>query len=221
VSAGASEWTGGSSRGTARARRILLCASGGYQCYTLPGFVLSLLRHVADDVQVVLSRAAAKLVSPLAVEVASRHPVYIEMEDQGPDIFVPHIELGLNADLVLVYPATVNVIAKVAQGIADELIPALILATVSPVFFVPGTNPNMWEHPAVRRNVRTLREDGYLVLPPPPAVEVATREGLTEMPDAFPYPTLEAQMRAALAGTLSAGVVNRRDPGASPGGTPR
>jgi phosphopantothenoylcysteine synthetase/decarboxylase len=221
VSAEASERMGGPPRPTTRARRILLCASGGYQCYTLPGFVLSLLRHVADDVQVVLSRAAARLVSPLAVEVASRHPVYIEMEDRGPDVFVPHIELGLNADLVLVYPATVNVIAKVAQGIADELIPALILATAAPVFFVPGTNPNMWEHPAVRRNVRTLREDGYLVLPPPPAVEVATREGLAEIPDAFPYPTLEAQMRAALAGTLSAGVVNRRDPEPLPEGTSR
>lgn len=199
-------------RAVVRARRLLLCASGGYQCYALPGFILTLLRHVADDVQVVLSRAAAKLVSPLAVEVASRHPVYVELEDRGPDVFVPHIELGLGVDLVLVYPATANVIAKVAQGIADELIPALILATPAPVFFVPGTNPNMWEHPAVRRNVRVLRQDGYLVLPPPPAVEVATREGLAEIPEAFPYPTLQAQIAAVLAGNSRAGIVARRDP---------
>jgi phosphopantothenoylcysteine synthetase/decarboxylase len=213
--------TVGAHRTTARARRILLCASGGYQVYTLPGFILSLLRHVAEDVQVVLSRAASKLVSPLAVEVASRHPVYIELEDRGPDVFVPHIELGLGVDLVLVYPATVNVIAKVAQGIADELIPALILATPAPVFFVPGTNPNMWEHPAVRRNVRVLKEDGYLVLPPPPVVEVATREGLAELPEAFPYPTLQAQMAAALAGNSRAGLVDRRDREEPAGGTPR
>jgi phosphopantothenoylcysteine synthetase/decarboxylase len=200
----------GGAKATVRARRLLLCASGGYQCYVLPGFILSLLRHVAEDVQVVLSRAAARLVSPLAVEVASRHPVYIEMEDRGPDVFVPHIELGLAADLVLVYPATVNVLAKVAQGIADELIPALILATPAPVFFVPGTNPNMWEHPAVRRNVRTLKEDGYVVLPPFPAVEMATREGLAELVEAFPYPTLQVQMAAALGGHSRAGLVNRR-----------
>lgn len=211
----------GAPGGTGRERRILLCASGGYQCYALPGFILSLLRHVADDVQVVLSRAAAKLVSPLAVEVASRHPVYIELEDRGPDVFVPHIELGLGTDLVLVYPATVNVIAKVAQGIADELIPALILATPAPVFFVPGANPSMWEHPAVRRNVRVLREDGYLVLPPPPAVEVATREGLAELSDAFPYPTLQAQITAALAGNLRTGIVDRRDREEPAGGAPR
>jgi len=192
-----------------RARRLLLCASGGYQCYTLPGFVLTLLRHVADDVQVVLSRAAARLVSPLAVEVASRHPVYIEMEDRGPDVFVPHIELGLQTDLVLVYPATVNVLGKVAQGIADELIPALVFATPAPVVFVPGANPNMWRHPAVRRNVRRLREDGYVVLPPVPAVEVATREGLEEIRDPFPFPTLQAQLAAILAGHSGAGRVPR------------
>ena len=192
-----------------KAGRILLCASGGYQSYALPGFVLALLRDAAADVQVVLSRAAAKLVSRYAVEVASRHPVYVEMEDTGPDVFVPHIELARSADLVLVYPATVNILGKVAQGIADELIAALLLASPVPVFFVPVTNPAMWEHPAVRRNVRTLRDDGYVVLPPLAAVEVATREGLASASEAFPHPTLLVQMKAALAGSKAAGVPKR------------
>jgi phosphopantothenoylcysteine synthetase/decarboxylase len=183
-----------------RAKRVLLCATGGFQCYALPGFVLALLRHVADDVQVVLSRAAARLVSPLAVEAASRHPAYIEMEDRGPDVFVPHIELGRNVDLVLVYPATVNIVGKVAGGIADELIAALLLATEAPVFFVPIGNALMWAHPAVRRNLKTLRDDGYVVLPSLPAVEVATREGLAEVQEPFPYPTLLARMTAVLGG---------------------
>lgn len=192
-----------------KAKRILLCASGGYQSYALPGFVLSLLRHAAEDVQVVLSRAAAKLVSPYAVEVASRHPVFVEMEDTGPDVYVPHIELSRSADLVLVYPATVNVLGKVAQGITDELIPALVLASSAPVFFVPVTNAAMWEHPAVQRNVRTLREDGYVVLPPPPSLEVATREGLADAAEPFPLPTLLAQMSAALGAGPRAGVARR------------
>lgn len=205
-----------------RARRLLLCSSGGYQCYTLPGFILSLLHHVADDVQVVLSRAAAKLVSPLAVEAASRHQAYIEMEERGPDVFVPHIELGRNVDLVLVYPATVNIVGKVAGGIADELISALILATRAPVYFVPVANSAMWEHPAVRRNLQTLRDDGYVVLPPLPAVEVATREGLEEMAGDFPLPTLLAQMNAALAGHSNSGVARRQswDVGTGAGSTP-
>src|SRR5712691_1736126 len=124
-----------------RAKRILLCATGGYQCYSLPGFILSLIKHFADDVQVVLSRAAVKLTSPYSVEVASRHHVYVDIDETGPDVFVPHVELGRNVDLILVYPATASVIGKVAHGIADELIPALILATKAPVFFVPITNP--------------------------------------------------------------------------------
>lgn len=199
-------------RPASRARRLLLCACGGYQCHTLPGFVLTLLRHVADDVQVVLSRAAARLVSPLAVEVASRHPVYTELEDRGPGVYVPHIELGRDVDLVLVYPATVNVLAKVAQGIADELIPALILATPAPVFFMPFTNVLMWEHPAVQRNVRTLREDGYVVQPPPPSVEVATREGLEMIREPFPLPAFQLQLQAILAGHSRAGIVRRGEP---------
>ena len=195
--------------GKRRARRLLLCATGGYQCHVLPGFVLSLLRHFADDVQVVLSRAAARLVSRSAVEVATRHPVYVEMEDIGPDVFVPHIELGRNVDLVLVYPATVNVVAKVAHGVADELIPALILATEAPVVFVPVANPAMWNHPASRRNLKTLRDDGYVVLPPLPAVEVATREGLEQSADPFPLPTLLVRMASLVSGAK--GGVPRRE----------
>jgi phosphopantothenoylcysteine synthetase/decarboxylase len=163
----------------------------------LPGFIMSLLQHVADDVQVVLSRAASKLVSPLAVEAASRHKVYIDFDDQGPGVFVPHIELGRNVDLVLVYPATINILGKVASGIADELIAAIVLATTAPVIFVPITNDAMAQHPAAQRSMNTLRSDGYVVLPPVPAWEVATREGLDQLPP-FPMPTLFAQMSAAM-----------------------
>jgi len=193
---------------TRPARRLLLCAAGGYQSHTLPGFVLSLLHHFADDVQVVLSRAAARLVSPLAVEVACRHPVYIELEDRGPDVFVPHVELGRGADLVLVYPATVNIVGKVANGIADELIAALVLASPAPVVFVPVANAEMWEHPAARRNLDRLREDGYVVLPPLPAVEVATREGLEQV-GPFPLPTLLAQMSSVIAAGATRGRARR------------
>lgn len=190
-------------------RRLLLCATGGYQCFTLPGFVLSLLRHVAEDVQVVLSAAAARLVSPLAVQVASRHPVYVGMEDTGPDVFVPHIELGRQADLVLVYPATVNIVGKIANGIADELVAALVLATTAPVFFVPVANPEMLAHPAVRRNLDRLRDDGYVVVEPLSGVEVATREGLEQMNEPFPLPTLLPRIAAALRAESALGRARR------------
>ncbi len=193
-----------------RARRVILCATGCYQAYTLPGFILQLLRHFADDVQVVLSRSAAKLVSVHAVEVASRHPVYVEMEDRGEDVFVPHIELARDADLVIVYPASMNILGKVANGIADELISALVVATDLPVLFVPIANPAMVDHPAVQRNIAALKADGYIVLPPLVGVEVATREGLEATKEPFPMPTLLLQMSAALADTTGRGRAARK-----------
>lgn len=193
-----------------RARRLLLCASGGYACYSIPGLVLHLLRHFADDVQVVLSRAAAAMVSTYAVEVATRNKVFVEMDDHTGQVYVPHIELGLSADLVVVYPATVNIIGKVANGIGDELIAAIILATRAPVIFVPVSNPEMTNHPAVQRNLKQLASDGYVVHPIVPGPEVATREGLESLPEAFPMPTLLLQMSAALRAEEGRGVARRK-----------
>ena len=179
-----------------RAKRIVICASGAYLSYSLPGLVLQMLRHVADDVQVVLSPSAARIVSRYAVEIASRHHVFVHMDERADGIYVPHIELGRDIDFVLVYPASVSTIGKVAHGICDELIPALILATTAPVIFVPIANPAMIQHPAFHRNVRQLEEDGYVVTPPLAGPEIATREGLDEMNDPFPIPSLLLQLQS-------------------------
>jgi phosphopantothenoylcysteine synthetase/decarboxylase len=192
-----------------RARRMLLCASGAYVCYGLPRIVLHLLRHVADDVQVVLSPAAAKLVSPYALEVASRNRVFVDMDDRGDGIYVPHIELGRNVDLIVVFPATVNILGKVANGIADELISALILAAEVPVIFVPVSNPAMIEHPAVQRNIERLQSDGYVVTPPLAGPEVATREGMELLGETFPIPSLLLQMAAVLSDGAVRGMAQR------------
>jgi phosphopantothenoylcysteine decarboxylase/phosphopantothenate--cysteine ligase len=193
-----------------RAKRILLCAAGGYQVYSLPGFILSLLKNFADEVQVVLSPAAAKMTSIYSIEVATRRPVYVEMDDKGPDVYVPHIELARDVDLILVYPATVSIMGKIANGIADELIAAIVVAAEVPVFFVPIANPAMLAHPAVERNIEQLRQDGYVVLPSPPSVEIATREGLMDAGSHFPLPTLLMRMASAL--TDRAVGVARRGP---------
>jgi phosphopantothenoylcysteine decarboxylase/phosphopantothenate--cysteine ligase len=193
-----------------RVRRMLLCASGAYVCYSLPRIVLHLLKHFADDVQVVLSRAAARMVSTYAVEVASRNRVFVEIDDSGDGVYVPHIELGRNVDLIVVLPASVNILGKVANGITDELISALIVAAEVPVLFVPVANPAMLEHPSVQRNIERLRADGYLVLPPMPGPEVATREDMELMGEAFPLPTLLLQMTAAVADPAARGTVRRR-----------
>ena len=192
-----------------RARRLLLCATGAYISYGLPRIILHLLRHVADDVQVALSRDAAKMVSPYAVEVASRNRVFVEMDDCGDGVYVPHIELGRNVDLIVVFPATVNILGKVANGIADELIAALIIAADVPVIFMPVSNPGMIEHPAVQRNIERLRTDGYVVLPPLAGPEVATREAMELLGESFPFPALALQVIAALSDPNSKGKVRR------------
>ena len=189
-----------------RAKKVLLCAAGGFQVYSLPGFILALLKHVADDVQVVLSSAAAGMVSVHAIEVASRHKAFVEMGQSGEGVYVPHIELGRDADFILVYPATANILGKVAQGIADELISTLIIAADRPVFFVPIMNPAMWRHPAVQRNVRQLDADGYTVLPLIDNIEIATREGLELANEPFPLPTLLLRLQAAMAGSARGAV---------------
>jgi len=189
---------------TSRAKRLLLCVCGGYHAHTVPGFVVALLRHFADDVQVVLSRSAASLVARDAVEVASRNPVFVEMSDRFGGVYVPHIELSRNCDLTLVYPASVSLIGKLANGIADQLIPALLLASEKPTIIVPVANDSMIAHPATRRNLAVLRGDGYLVVDPPKAVEIASREDIDERVGPFPYPALLMCLSAVVSGKLPA-----------------
>ncbi|APV48483.1 hypothetical protein BWI17_01540 [Betaproteobacteria bacterium GR16-43] len=182
----------------------MLCVCGGYQAHTVPGFILSLRRHVADEVQVVLSHAAASLVARDAVEIASRNPVFVEMSDRAGGVYVPHIELSKGVDITLVFPATVNLLGKLANGIADELIPALLMASESPTIIVPVGNRSLIAHPATQRNLKTLRADGYLVVDPPDAVEVSSAEDIDERIGPFPYPALQMCMSAVLSGSLPA-----------------
>jgi phosphopantothenoylcysteine decarboxylase/phosphopantothenate--cysteine ligase len=135
--------------------------------------------------------------------------VFVEMDDCGDGVFVPHIELGRNVDLILVFPATVNILGKVANGIADELISALVLAAEVPVLFAPVSNPAMIDHPAVQRNIDRLKADGYLVLPPLPGPEVATREGMELLGENFPIPSLLLQMTSILGDAQARGLARR------------
>jgi phosphopantothenoylcysteine decarboxylase len=197
--------------GRKRARRIVLCATGAYIVYSLPRIILHLLRHVTDDVRVVLSRSAAKMVSLQSVEVTSRNHVFVEIDESSDGVHVPHIELAMDADLILVYPATANILGKVANGIADDLISTLIIAAEIPVIFVPVSSPAMNDHPAVQRNIERLKSDGYVVLPSMLGPEVATRERMDMIGEGFPMPTLLLQMQALLGDSGAARGKARRD----------
>jgi len=189
---------------THRAKKVLLCVCGGYLAQSTPAFIVSLLRHFADDVQVVLSPTAQRLVARDAVEVASRNPVFVDMFDRQVGVYVPHIELTRGTDLILVYPATINLIGKLAHGIADGLIPALLLASETPTVIVPVANASMIAHPATKRNLEILRGDGYIVVDPPETAEIAWRDEIDDRVSPFPYPGLLMCLSAVIAGTLPA-----------------
>ncbi|BCX19710.1 MAG: phosphopantothenate synthase [Geminicoccaceae bacterium] len=147
------------------AERVLLVIGGGIAAYKC----LDLIRRLREQgvaVRCVLTAAAKQLVSPLAVAALSGEKVFDELFSLTDEAEMGHIRLSREADLVVVAPATADLLAKMANGLADDLASTLLLATDKPVLVAPAMNPHMWAHPATRRNVERLRADGVAILGP-------------------------------------------------------
>ena len=114
----------------------------------------------------VLTQSGAQFVTPLSLAALARSKVYTELFDLTEEAQMGHIELSRAADLVLVAPATAHIMAKMAQGLADDLASTLLLATDSPVMIAPSMNVRMWQHPATQRNLKCLQEDGVKIIGP-------------------------------------------------------
>ena len=155
------------------ARRVLIGVSGSIASVTVPQSILWLRHELGIEVRVVMTRQAATMVTPRAIAVASGAPVALDDSTDHNDPAVPHMHLTRWADLMLVLPASANLLAKAAHGIADDLLTTCIIAATCPVVFVPGMNEVMWRKPAVQRNVATLEADGYGVVAPVEGVAVA------------------------------------------------
>lgn len=145
--------------------RILLIIGGGIAAYKSIELV-RLLRKAGMDVRCVLTRGGEQFVTPLTLAALSENPVHINIFDLKDEVEMGHIQLSRQADLVVVCPATADLLAKMAAGIADDLATTLLLATDKRVLAVPAMNVRMWLHPATRRNVATLRGDGVTVMNP-------------------------------------------------------
>ena len=128
--------------------------------------VLRELQRRDVDVRVVMTAAATRFVTPMTFEALSRHPVFHDQWALGASGEIPHISLADEADLLLVAPATANIVGKFARGIADDALSTLYLATRAPVVIAPAMNVNMFEHPAVQENLATLRARGTSVVEP-------------------------------------------------------
>lgn len=145
--------------------RVLVAVGGGIAAYKVPELVRGLGR-AGFEVRCALTEAGAAFVSPLVLESLTREPVRRALTDPGEERQIGHIELADWAELVVLAPATANRLAKLAHGIADDLVSTLLLATRAPVLAAPAMNVNMWEHPATRANVALLRERGVHVVGP-------------------------------------------------------
>jgi phosphopantothenoylcysteine decarboxylase / phosphopantothenate---cysteine ligase len=146
-------------------KRILLIIGGGIAAFK----ALDLIRRLRDqgaDVTPVLTRAGEEFVTPLSASALAANKVYRDLFNLTDEAEMGHIELSRAADLVVVAPATADLMAKMAQGLANDLASTLLLATDKRVLVAPAMNVRMWQHPATQRNIATLKGDGILFVGP-------------------------------------------------------
>lgn len=146
-------------------RQILLIISGGIAAYKALELV-RLATKAGLGVTAVLTEAGAKFVTPLSLQALTGAKIYQDLFSLTDESEMGHIELSRAADLVVVAPATANILAKLAAGLADDLASTLLLATDKRVLVAPAMNLRMWEHPATQANIATLQKRGVLVVPP-------------------------------------------------------
>lgn len=140
-------------------KRILLIIGGGIAAYKSL-LLIRELQHRGIGTRCILTRAGAEFVTPLSVSALSGERVFSELFNLTDEAEMGHIELSRSAELVVVAPATADLMAKAAQGLANDLASTTLLATDKPVLMAPAMNVRMWQHKATQRNLATLRDDG-------------------------------------------------------------
>jgi phosphopantothenoylcysteine decarboxylase/phosphopantothenate--cysteine ligase len=163
--------------------RLLLCVGGGIAAYKTPEIVRQ-ARQAGADVQVAMTRAAAEFITPLTLQTVSGKAVASDLLSASEDATIGHIRIAETADVVLVAPATADLIARMAIGMADDIVTAALLATTAPVVVAPAMNSHMLEHPAVVANIERLRSWSHRIVEPDRGVLACGYEGPGRLPDA-------------------------------------
>jgi phosphopantothenoylcysteine decarboxylase/phosphopantothenate--cysteine ligase len=161
-------------------KRILLGVSGSIAAFKAADLA-SRLTDNGHSVTVVMTSDAREFITPLTLQVLSKNPVVTGIYDEKESWRPGHIALADEADLLLVAPATANIIAKFANGIADDALSAVHLATRAPVLMAPAMNGKMWEHPATRENIEKLEARGVRMIGPEEGMLACGYEGLGRM----------------------------------------
>ena len=178
-------------------KRILLIIGGGIAAYKALELI-RLLRKEGAAVTPVLTKAGAEFVTPLSVSALAGEKVHTQLFDLTDEAEMGHIQLSRVADLLVVAPATADLMAKMAQGRADDLASTLLLATDTPVMVAPAMNVRMWDHPATQRNIATLQGDGVRFVGPDEGEMACGEYGPGRMAE-------PAAILAAIRGALAAG----------------
>ena len=185
-------------------KHIILGVTGSIACYKL----VDVARHLTQAgalVDVIMTAEATNFVAPLLFESLTYRPVYTEMWSRLENA-AAHVKLGETADVVLIAPATANIIAKIAAGIADDMLTTVLLATEAPVLVAPAMEGKMYRHPATQANLRTLRERGYAILEPEQGLLASGVTDQGRLPDGA---VIEGELHALLGRTYGR-MVGRR-----------
>ncbi|MDE4038346.1 bifunctional phosphopantothenoylcysteine decarboxylase/phosphopantothenate--cysteine ligase CoaBC [Acinetobacter pittii] len=163
-------------------KNIVLAVTGGIAAYK-SAILVRRLKDYGFDVRVVMTHGAQAFITPLTFQALSGNPVHTELLDPAAEAGMGHIELARWADLLLVAPASCDTLAKFANGLADDLLSTVFLATKSPVWVAPAMNQQMWAAKATQRNLQTLVEDGVHVIMPDAGEQACGDIGLGRMPE--------------------------------------
>lgn len=155
---------------------IVLGVTGSIAAYKAADLT-SMLRKEGWDVHVAMTRHATGFITPLTLQTLSRNPVLVDVFDEKETWHPGHIELADRAALLAIAPATANIIAKLAHGIADDALLSIALATRAPILIAPAMNGKMWEHPATQRNVESLAKRGVHFIGPEAGMLACGYEG--------------------------------------------
>ena len=183
------------------AQRVLLGITGGVAAYKAAELARLLLQD-GVDVRVVMTEAATRFVTPVTFQALTGHAVHVDLWDPAIENGMAHIELSRGADAILVAPASADFLAKLAHGLADDLLSTLCLARDCPLWVAPAMNRQMWENPATQRNVAQLRADGVGVLGPAEGDQACGETGFGRMlePEELAEATVAALQPKPLAG---------------------
>ena len=157
-------------------KRVLLGISGGIAAYKSAELTRR-LRDQGATVRVVMTPAATEFITPLTLQALSGNPVHTDLLDHGAEAAMGHIELARWADMIVIAPATANFIARLSNGLADDLLSALCLATTAPLLVAPAMNQQMWQNPATQENIARLQDRGITLLGPASGAQACGETG--------------------------------------------